>query len=72
VNIGIRVRVRDSRTYDDLGLATVPAPVEPDDLVVFEFGAPLPVTSVLPVPADATVVPVRSLENSLATESFCF
>jgi hypothetical protein len=37
--IGVRVVIRDSRTYDDVDTCTAPGPVEPGDLVAFERGA---------------------------------
>lgn len=40
VELGITVRVRDE-SLDDLGLATVPEPVEVGDLVCLEHGPPL-------------------------------
>ena len=64
--IGVRVVVRDARTYDDLGQCTAPAPVEPGDLVAFEHGWPWRVTSVLPVPLGATVTPVLARPTALS------
>jgi hypothetical protein len=53
-----RVVIRDSVTLDEIGTCTAPVPVEPGDLLVFEQGPPLRVTTVLWVPVGATVVPV--------------
>lgn len=54
--VGVLVRVRDAATMDDLGLATCPPPVEPDDLLAFAHGPPLRIVSVLP--GSGPVVPV--------------
>ena len=44
--LGARTRVYDAEG-DDLGVATLPRPVEPGDLFSLEHGQPLRVTAVL-------------------------
>jgi hypothetical protein len=61
---GIAVRVRDAQTFDDLGVVTVPGPIEPGDVIALEEGPPLRVQSVLlcrpgaVIAAAVTVLPV--------------
>lgn len=63
--IGIRVVIRDASTLDERGTCTVPAPVEPGDLIATEHGTPLRVVAVLPVRPDARETPVLACPASL-------
>jgi hypothetical protein len=64
--LGVWLRVRDARTMDDLGLCTVPSPLEPGDLAAFEFGPPLRIVALLEVPPGAPFVPVIVRPEPLA------
>jgi hypothetical protein len=56
--VGVTVPIRDAATLEDLGVCHAPGPVEPGDLLAFEYESPLRVTTVLWVPPGSSVVPV--------------
>jgi hypothetical protein len=65
-DFGIRVVIRDSLSFDDLGTCTAPFPVAPGDLVAREHGPPLRVVSMLPQPSGAAVVAVLARPAALS------
>lgn len=48
IELGVRVVVTDSRTLGAVGIAHVPGPVRPGDLVAFGEGDPWRVLALLP------------------------
>jgi hypothetical protein len=58
VELGVRVRIRDHQTSDDVGVATMPGPVQFGDLVALDHGEPLIVTHVLEPLPGAIATPV--------------
>jgi hypothetical protein len=67
--LGVWLRVREAQTMDDLGLCTVPPPVEPGDLAAFDHRPPLRIVALLEVPPGAPVVPVFVRPEPLALVS---
>jgi len=55
LEIGVRVVVTDARTLGAVGIAHVPGPVRPDDLIAFGEGHPWRVLALLPTAPGATV-----------------
>ena len=55
LDIGVRVVVTDRRTLGAVGIAHVPGPVRPDDLIAFGEGHPWRVLALLPTAPGATV-----------------
>ena len=53
--IGVQVVVTDARTLGAVGIAHVPRPVRPDDLIAFGDGNPWRVLALLPTAAGATL-----------------
>ena len=66
--VGVRVRLRDVTTLDDLGELTAPAPVEPGDLLATVDDV-FRVAVVLSTPAESTCVPVLARRETLTTEA---
>jgi hypothetical protein len=58
VELGVRVRIRDHDTSDDVDIATVPAPVQVGDLVALDQGEPLRITHGLEPLPGAVATPV--------------
>jgi hypothetical protein len=63
MELGVRVRLRDVDTLDDVAVLTAPDPVEPGDLLA-SVDEVYVVEAVLPTPPGARVVPAlaRRLE----------
>jgi hypothetical protein len=55
LSIGIRVVVTDARTLGAIGIAHVPRPVRPGDLIAFREGNPWRVLALLPTAPGATL-----------------
>lgn len=66
--VGVRVRLRDLTTLDDLGELTAPAPVEPGDLLATVDDV-FRVAVVLSTPPESTCVPVLARRETLTTEA---
>ena len=64
--IGVTVVIRDSRTLEDVGTCTAPAPVKPDDLIALADGDAYRVIATLRVQPGATIVPVLASRLVLA------
>ena len=54
-DLGIGIIVTDARTLGAVGIAHVPGPVRPDDLIAFGEGHPWRVLALLPTAPGATL-----------------